>query len=133
MDHDRLFKELLTTFFWEFLELFVSDLVPHLERDSLVFLDKEVFTDVTAGERHEVDLLVRGRFLGQEAFLLVHVEHQAQPQVHFAARMFGYFARLHASHGLPVYPIAALLPHLWGACRAEPVSGEVPAQDRAHV
>jgi len=51
MNHDRLFKELLTTFFIEFLDLFFPDLLQHLDRDSIEFLDKELFTDVTEGER----------------------------------------------------------------------------------
>lgn len=106
MDHDRLFKELLTTFFVEFLELFYPDMVQYLERGSLEFLDKEIFTDVTSGERHEVDLLVRARFRDQPSFFLVHCETQAQPQADFARRMFKYFARLHENFDLPIYPVA---------------------------
>jgi Putative transposase, YhgA-like len=104
-DHDRLFKELLGVFFWEFVEAFLPEVAVYLDRSSLVFLDKEVFTDVTAGDRHAVDLVVQGRFRGQESFFLVHVEHQAQPQVEFGRRMFRYFARLHEKHRLPVYPV----------------------------
>ncbi len=47
IDHDRLFKELLTTFFVEFLELFLPEVLAYLEDDSIEFIDKEVFTDVT--------------------------------------------------------------------------------------
>lgn len=106
IDHDRLFKELLTTFFTEFLELFVPELAAELDPGTICFLDKELFTDVGSGESHEVDVLAQARFRGQEAFCLVHTEHQAQPQTHFARRMFGYFARLHEKYALPVYPIA---------------------------
>ncbi|MFB8788919.1 MAG: hypothetical protein U7123_08735 [Potamolinea sp.] len=56
IDHDRLFKELLSTFFWEFVELFLPKVAAYLERDSIFFLNQEVFTDVTSGERREVDL-----------------------------------------------------------------------------
>jgi len=105
-DHDRLFKELLTTFFVEFLELFVPELAADLDPATVGFLDKELFTDVSSGERHEVDLLARARFRGQDSCFLVHVENQAQSQADFARRMFRYFARLHEKHGLPVYPIA---------------------------
>jgi hypothetical protein len=52
MDHDRLFKELLTTFFYEFVELLLPEVSAYLEAGSVVFLDKEVFTDVTAGARY---------------------------------------------------------------------------------
>lgn len=68
IDHDRLFKELLTTFFWEFIEFFLPEVAVYLERDSISFIDKEVFTDVTAGERYETDLLVKVRFQGKESF-----------------------------------------------------------------
>lgn len=106
MDHDRLCKELLITFFVEFLELFFPELTAYLDPDSIEFLDKELFTDVTQGDRHEADLVVRARFRGQELCFLIHVEAQAQPQVNFARRMFGYFALLHQKYDLPVYPIA---------------------------
>jgi hypothetical protein len=106
MEHDHLFKELLATFFIEFLDLFLPEVSAYVERDRLEFLDKEVFTDVAAAERHEVDLLVKARFRGRDAFFLIHVENQASPQEQFAARMFRYFARLHEKHALPVYPIA---------------------------
>ena len=73
MDHDRLFKELLRTFFAEFLELFLPQVAQYIEPGSLEFLDKEIFTDVTSEDRHEVDLLVKCRFRGQETFFLIHV------------------------------------------------------------
>jgi hypothetical protein len=106
LDHDRLFKELITTFFVEFLEAFVPDIPPYLDRDSLEFLDKEVFTDVTDGERHESDIVVRARFQGEERLFLVFVENQSSAQSHFASRMFTYFARFHEKYKVPVYPIA---------------------------
>ncbi len=105
-DHDRLFKELLTTFFLEFVELFLPGLREHLDPDSLEFLDKEVFTDVTSGDSHEVDLVVKARIKGEEAFFLVHVEAQSERQSDFPRRMFRYFARLYEKHGLPVFPVA---------------------------
>ena len=77
IDHDRLFKELLATFFVEFLDLFCPDLSIVLARDSLAFLDKETFTDVTSGERHEADLVVQAQLREQASVLLIHVEHQA--------------------------------------------------------
>lgn len=100
IDHDRLFKELLTTFFVEFVDLFLPEVSAHLERDSLEFLDKELFSDVTAGEKYEVDLLVRARVRGEVAFFLIHLEHQSSPQAGFGKRIFRYFARLHEEYDL---------------------------------
>ncbi|MEY3869733.1 MAG: hypothetical protein RLZZ338_3624 [Cyanobacteriota bacterium] len=108
IDHDRLFKELLTTFFVEFLELFFPEVVAYIERDSLEFLDKEVFSDVTSGERYEADIIVKTRFQEQETFFLIHTENQAQYQANFSQRMFRYFSRLSEKYGLSVYPIAVL-------------------------
>lgn len=105
MDHDRLYKELLTVFFIEFVQLFLPDVAAYLDPTSIEFLDKEVFTDVTAGEKHEVDLLVKARFQGEEAFFLVHVENQSKSQTDFPKRMFTYFARLHEKYNIPVYPV----------------------------
>ena len=105
MDHDRLFKELLSTFFVEFVELFLPDVAACLDPASIEFLDKEVFTDVTAGDKHEVDLVAKARFRGQDTFFLIHVENQASAQSDFPRRMFGYFARLHGKYALPVYPV----------------------------
>jgi predicted transposase YdaD len=106
MDHDRLFKELLTTFFVEFVELFYPRLAAYLDADSVTFLDKELFTDLTQGERHEADLVVRANFRDQPLCFLIHVETQARAEAGFPRRMFSYFARLHERHDLPVYPIA---------------------------
>lgn len=106
IDHDRLFKELLTTFFVEFLELFFPQVIAYLEPSSITFLDKEIFIDVTAGEQYEADLVVQVKFREQETFFLIHVENQAQPQSNFGRRMFRYFARLSENKALPVYPIA---------------------------
>ncbi|GCA73538.1 hypothetical protein MiTe_00354 [Microcystis aeruginosa NIES-2520] len=70
IDHDRLFKELISTFFVEFIELFFPQVMDYLDRDSITFLDKEVFTDVTEGERHESDLVAQVKFRGKESFFV---------------------------------------------------------------
>lgn len=106
IDHDRLFKELLTTFFADFIELFIPHMASYLDFSSLVFLEKEIFTDVTAGDVHEADLVVKAKFKDKDSFFLVHTETQAQPQAEFGMRLFRYFARLHEKYALPVYPVA---------------------------
>lgn len=126
-DHDRIFKELLAVFFLEFLKLFFPDTLKYLEEDSLVALDKEIFTDISKGERHEVDLIMRAKFkpefvvqkkrrkskkldTGEEqpdntAYFIIHVEAQASSKSDFPRRMFIYFSRLTEKYNHAVYPI----------------------------
>ena len=83
-------------------------MLTYLEQDSLEFLDKEVFTDVTAGERYEADLIVKVKFLGKESCFLIHVENQSSKQPSFDKRMFRYFSRLYEKFDIPVYPVVLL-------------------------
>ncbi len=108
--HDRLFKELLSTFLYEFLELFLPDLAASLDRDSIEFLDKEMFTELAEGERREADLVVKARFKGEEVFFIIHLEHQAQSKdiEEFPFRMFTYYSVLVQRYRVRVYPIALL-------------------------
>ncbi len=105
IDRDRLFKELIGTFFVEFLDLFIPEILTYLEQDSITFLDNEIFTDITAGERYEADLIVKAKFRSQESFFLIHIENQAQQQTDFSKRMFRYFSRLYEKFDLPIYPV----------------------------
>lgn len=105
IDHDRLFKELLSTFFVEFLDLFLPQVVSQIDRNSIHFLPQEVFTDVTSGEKKEIDLLAQVRYQKQETCFLIHVENQSYTETAFAKRMFKYFARLHEKYDLPIYPV----------------------------
>lgn len=103
MTHDRLFKELLISFFYEFLELFFADLANQIDRSHPpVFLDKETF----GANRREKDLVARVRFHSGEACFIVHIEHEAQNNRNFPQRMHLYFARLLERYGPPIYPIA---------------------------
>lgn len=105
IDHDRLFKELLSNFFPEFIELFFPDVSAYWERDSIEFLPQEVFTDVTEGERKILDVAAKVVFRNQNTLFIIHTEHQSYSQTNFNQRMFTYFARLHEKYALPIYPI----------------------------
>lgn len=105
IDHDRLFKELISTFFIEFIELFFPAVREYLDTQSIIFLDKEVFTDVTEGEKHESDLIAKVKFQEKDAYFLIHVEAQASSDSQFNRRMFTYFARFDEKFAIPVYPI----------------------------
>jgi hypothetical protein len=72
IDHDRLFKELIETFFTEFVALFFPDAYQEIDLTHLNFLQQEVFTDVTAGEKHVVDLLVETMLRDENGLILIH-------------------------------------------------------------
>jgi PD-(D/E)XK nuclease family transposase len=105
IDHDRLFKELLSTFFIEFLELFLPQVAASIERDSVRFLPQEYFADLTTGEEKIIDLLAEVKQAGKDVGFLIHLEAQADSQANFARRIFFYFARLYQKYLQPIYPI----------------------------
>ncbi|MDB9441438.1 Rpn family recombination-promoting nuclease/putative transposase, partial [Sphaerospermopsis kisseleviana CS-549] len=96
IDHDRLFKELIQTFFWEFIELFLLEILEYVEKDTLTFLPEEIFTDVTAGDKRKIDLLAQVKWQGKDSYFLIHLENQGYNQKEFERRMFHYFSRLDA-------------------------------------
>ncbi len=104
-DHDELFKQLLSTFFIEFLELFLPQVAGSIDRDSVTFLPQEYFADLTIGEKKVIDLLAEVRLAGQETGFLIHVENQASSEANFTRRIFFYFARLHQKYLQRIYPI----------------------------
>ena len=105
IDHDRLFKELLTTFFAEFLELFFPKLATSLDRDSIKFLTQEHFVNLLDGDAYHADIVVNARFKDTDTFFLIHVEHQSTAPSNFPRRFFRYYSAIFEKHGLPVYPI----------------------------
>jgi len=107
-DHDRLFKELLTVFFTDFIELFLPGVAEYLDGNSVTFLGSEVFANVASGDKHIVDILAHVRFRDRPTHFLLHVENQSTRQTDFAERMFFYSAEIARQHRLPVYPIALL-------------------------
>jgi hypothetical protein len=80
----------LTTFFADFIDHFLPQMTAYLDSSSFVFLDKELFTDVTTGDVHKADLVVRAKFKNSDSFFLVHTETQAQQQADFGRRLFRY-------------------------------------------
>jgi predicted transposase YdaD len=104
-DHDRLFKELLSTFFMEFLELFFPELASTIDPDSIRFLQQEYFVDLTSGDEKVIDLLVEVKQAGEDMAFLIHLEAQAFAEANFTRRIFFYFARLYQKYLQRVYPI----------------------------
>jgi hypothetical protein len=76
------------------------------------FMDKEVQAVArrAATGRRYVDLLVKVWLRdGQEQWLLIHVEVQAQPEEQFPERMYLYHSLLYLQHRRPVVSLAVLI------------------------
>jgi hypothetical protein len=106
ISHDQCFKELISTFFIEFLELFVPEIAGMIDPNSVTFLQQEYFIDLVEGETKIVDLLAEVKLAGQDATFLIHIEPQSTDRSIFPQRLFFYFARLHQKHQKLIYPIA---------------------------
>ena len=104
-DHDALFKRLLLTFFVEFVLAFLPDVAAQIDFDTIAFQPQELLADLVDGDKQIVDLLVKVKLRGQDAFLLIHVENQSRTEADFAFRMFRYAALLHIKYRLPVYSV----------------------------
>jgi hypothetical protein len=94
--------------------LFLPEVLTYLETDSIEFLDKEVFTDVTAGERYEADLLVKAKFQGQETCFLIHVENQSYKQPNIDKANRGKYRHFLSKHFPLVYSQIKYF-HLWSS------------------
>ena len=112
IDHDAIFKELLSTFFLDFLELFVPQVFEYAEPSEFSLEPtetvREVFSPIVKGKKKVADVVARLKFRDEPACFLIHLESQssAYSEEDFRWRMFHYFARLHEKFRLPVYPIA---------------------------
>ena len=113
IDHDQLFKQLLTTFFLEFLELFTPEFFATIDPNSLEILPQEYFTEIEVGDRKAMDVIIRVNLLGRpnapassRVSVVINCEHQSSTEPDFQRRMFFYFAQLHRKYLQPVYPIA---------------------------
>ncbi len=97
IDSDQLFKELLKTFFVEFLALFFPRTLEYLDATTLEFPDKEYFTELVTGERRTADIIAKANFKGREVCFLVHLENQGdiRNEKAFQQRQFFYAADLH--------------------------------------
>jgi Putative transposase, YhgA-like len=106
IDHDRLYKVLLQTFFQEFVELFFPEAAVAIDFTHVKFLSEEIFTDLTGGQRGRVDLLVETKLKGEDALILIHLEPQSYYERDFAERMFIYASRLYEKYRRRIVPIA---------------------------
>jgi predicted transposase/invertase (TIGR01784 family) len=96
---------LISTFFLEFLELFVPELAQDIDPDSIRFLPQEYFADLVEGDEKIIDLLVEVKLAGQDKTFLFHIEAQSYSESQIARRMLYYLTRLHQNYIKDIYPI----------------------------
>jgi len=108
IDHDQIFKQLIESFFREFLELFCPDEARLINFNAIEFLREEHFTDVQRGRHRRLDLVARVRLkAGGKKYILVHTEFEAsRKERDFPRRMYQYFSQLFLRHGTDILPVA---------------------------
>src|SRR5690625_3312590 len=104
--HDLLFKQLIQTFFEEFMEAFFPELHQEIDFKSIKYLSEEMFTDVYDGDKRVLDIVVEVKWKKTDAVIVVHVEPQSYQQKDFNKRMFSYFSMLYRKLEKPIIPIA---------------------------
>jgi hypothetical protein len=136
--HDQLAKDLVRTFFPDFLDLAAPGAADRLRLEDTSFLDTQSVTDWPAGRRRELDLLARipSRPDG-DAPVLIHVEIERRARPGMDRRMWLYYMQLRLRHGLLVIPILVNLtggaPGISRAVLAEGVDDPETARFRFHV
>ena len=104
--HDQLFKQLIHTFFAEFLELFFPEVHQHIDFSSMKPMSEEMFTDLFKGESRRADIVIEAKLKGEDTLIIIHVEPQSYGQPDFNERMYQYFSLLYNKYRKPILPIA---------------------------
>ncbi|PCJ19616.1 MAG: hypothetical protein COB02_07675 [Candidatus Cloacimonadota bacterium] len=107
-DHDAIFKQVLTSFFKDFIEMFLPILALQIDFNNIEFIDKEIFHHGTSRSRTFLDLVCKASMLDKnqkEKLILVHIEVQSTKDNKMAERMLDYYCHLRIKHHLDVVPI----------------------------
>ncbi len=110
MAHDQVWKEVLWTFFAEFMQLFFPDAALGLDFERLRLIEGELFTDLPSGARREPDLLVEAHTKeGAIELIMVHIEVQRKREKDVPYRMWEYYSLLRLRRKRPVFPVVVYL------------------------
>ncbi|KXH82090.1 transposase [Sporosarcina sp. HYO08] len=106
VSHDQLFKELISHFFEEFMDVFFPAVHANIDFESISPLSEELFTDLIKGDNRRVDIVIEARLKETDTLIVVHVEPQSSYQKDFHERMYLYFSLLYNKYRKPILPIA---------------------------
>ncbi|RDW17550.1 transposase [Oceanobacillus arenosus] len=104
--HDQLSKELINTFFKEFLEAFFPNVHDNIDFHAIKPLSEEVYTNVLKGKTRRLDIVIETTLKNTEVVVIIHVEPQSYKQDDFHERMYHYFSMLYNKYQKPIVPIA---------------------------
>ncbi|WP_338438767.1 DUF4351 domain-containing protein [Synechococcus elongatus] len=111
-DSDSPWKELIETFFPEFIRFFLPVADPEIDWErGYEFLDKElqqITADAEVGRRYADKLIKVWTKAGQETWVLVHVEVQGAKEMAFEERMFVYRYRIRDRFRRPIASVVIL-------------------------
>jgi len=104
--HDQLYKELISTFFQEFLDVFFPEVHKHINFQRIKPLSEEVFTNLLDGDARRLDIVIETSLKDTDIMIIVHIEPQSYRQTDFNERMYHYFSLLYNKYKKPIVPIA---------------------------
>ena len=111
-DNDSAWKEILEAYFPQAMQLFFPETAAIIDWERPhEFLDKEfqqITREAEQGRRYADKLVKVWHIDGEELWLLIHVEIQANPEDIFPQRMFTYNLRIFDKFAIPVISLAIL-------------------------
>lgn len=112
IDHDGLWKSVISEMFSEFFLFFAPNLWEQVDfSKEPKFLQQELFQIVTDKKkgRRIADQIVKVKLKnGKEEWILVHIEVQGESEPDFPERMFQYFYRIYDRYKQKIVAIAVI-------------------------
>ena len=110
--YDTPWKDILNAYFQEFMEFFFPEIAKDIDwskgYESLDTELRKLAKDAQIGHRIADNLMKVWKKNGEEAWVLIHVEVQAQEEKGFGERVYVYHYRIYDLHKLPVASLAVL-------------------------
>src|SRR5690625_991614 len=103
-NHDRLFKQLIGTFFEECLEALFPTLHDQIDFEIITHLSEETYT--YDGDRRILERVAEVKWKVPDDGIVVHVEPPSYLQKDFNVRMFKHYGLLYNKLNKPIIPIA---------------------------